>query len=80
MARPHHRKKHKHFQPPPHERKKSKGGAASIFAIFGALVGLALAYFGTQGEMLWLIVGLGGGLLIGWLIGRNIDKSADKKR
>ena len=43
MARSHHRRKHKQWQPPPHERKPKKG-AASMFAVVGAVVGLGITF------------------------------------
>lgn len=78
MARPHHRRKHKHFQPPPHERKATKGGAASVMAVFGAILGLAITYFAVQASTVWIIAGLIAGGLLGYFIGRNMDKSAGK--
>ena len=81
MPNPHHRKKHKHFQPPPHTGKpKSKGGVASIMAIFGALIGLAIVYFAIHGSALWLIVGTLTAALIGYLLGLRIDKAGGKDR
>ena len=80
MANPHHRKKRKHFTPPPHQRKQPKGGASSIMAIFGAIIGVAIFYFAVQASVIWIIVGsitLG---IIGYLIGKRMDGTAiDKK-
>jgi 4-hydroxybenzoate polyprenyltransferase len=78
MARSHHRKKHKHFQPPPHE-KKTKSGAASLMAIVGAVVGLAIMYFANQENIILMAVGLVAGGLIGYIVGRSIDKGGSKK-
>lgn len=78
MARSHHRKKHKHFQPPPHER-KAKGGAASLLAIVGAVVGIAIMYFASPENILLMAAGLIAGTLTGYIIGRGIDKSGIKK-
>lgn len=78
MARSHHRKKHKHFQPPPHER-KTKGGAASLMGIVGAVVGLAIMYFANEENIVLMAVGLVAGGLIGYVIGRSIDKGGARK-
>ena len=83
MARPHHRKKHKeHLRQFQHrgdmktEVAKSSGG--NVFAIVGAVVGLAVLYFATQGNLIWGLVGavLGGG--VGYLFGKSIDKGSKK--
>lgn len=77
MARSHHRKKHKHFQPPPHAR-KAKGGAASLLAIVGAVAGLAIAFFADQENIVLWITGLVIGALLGYFIGRRIDTTDEK--
>lgn len=81
MARSHHRKKHKtHVQQFKHSHdtntagSRSKAGAISVFTIGGALLGLALGYFATEGTMLWLVVGLLAGGALGYLIGNRLDK------
>lgn len=75
MARSHHRKKHKHFQPPTHTGlPKEKRNAATIFAIVGGVVALIISYSATDGNPVWVIVITILGSLIGYLIGRNIDK------
>jgi hypothetical protein len=76
MANPHHRKKHKHFQPPPRPANaKTKSGAASVFAIVGAVAGAAIPYFIVPDNIYIIIGGLVTGILIGYFIGNNIDKS-----
>ena len=85
MARPHHRKGHKEHLKQFQNRaagntgeSKAKAKASSVFAVGGAIVGMALLYFATQGDFVWA---LGGGLaggLIGYLIGRGIDKAPKK--
>lgn len=83
MARPHHRKKHKeHLRQFQHkadmktEDAKSKG--STTFAIVGAVVGLAIFYFATQGDIIWTIGGTAIGAGIGYLFGRSIDRSGKK--
>lgn len=80
MARSHHRKKHKsHVQQfrQSHDTNvssvKSRAGAISVFTISGALLGLAIGYFATEGTMLWLVVGLLAGGALGYGIGSRID-------
>ena len=80
MARSHHRKKHKE-----HLRQfKQKGEttvstptskASGVFAIVGAVIGLAISYFATQGSFVWISVGLVAGTAAGYLVGRKIDNS-----
>lgn len=84
MARPHHRKKHKsHLRQFRHTHDTSvssgglKGKAVSVFTIAGAIAGLAIGYFATQGTMLWVVVGLLAGGAAGYFIGRRMD--ADEK-
>jgi hypothetical protein len=78
MPNPHHRKKHKHFQPPPHKEQTRKGGGAkSIMAITGAVIGLMIAWFATEGNFVWIGMGLAAGAIIGYSIGRSMD--SDKK-
>jgi len=81
MARSHHRKKHKE-----HLRQfKNKGEtisstpkskASGIFTVGAAIIGLAVTYFGTQGSLLWMLIGAVAGGVGGYLIGRKVD--ADK--
>ena len=85
MARPHHRKKHREHLRQFQQRaasgtgeSKEKAKASSIFAITGAVVGIAVLYFATQGNFIWAI---GGGVIggaIGYLIGKSVDKAPKK--
>lgn len=85
MARPHHRKKHKsHLRQfrQTHDtsvaRSAGKGRAVSVFTVAGAVAGLAIGYFATQGTMLWVVVGLLAGGALGYFIGRRLDTGESK--
>lgn len=83
MARPHHRKKHKeHLRQFQHKADintdDAKGKGSNVFAIVGAVVGMAVIYFATQGDIIWALGGavIGGGA--GYLLGKSIDRPAKK--
>lgn len=85
MANPHHRKKHKAHLKQFQNRiasqtgeSKEKAKASSVFAIGGAVVGMAILYFATQGDFVWAIGGALVGAAVGYLVGRNIDRAARK--
>ena len=78
MARSHHRRKHKQWQPPPHERKPKKG-AASMFAVVGAVVGLGITFFASNRNVIITIIGLLVGGLVGYYFGKNFDEGASRK-
>jgi len=85
MARPHHRKGHKEHLKQFQNRttgntgeSKAKAKASSVFAVGGAIVGLAVLYFATQGDFVWAFGGAVAGAAIGYLIGKNIDRAAKK--
>lgn len=77
MARSHHRRKHKHFQPPPHTNghSKKKGKASTVLAIAGAVVAFVISYSATEGNLIWVIAITIIGALLGYWIGHNIDKN-----
>ena len=85
MANPHHRKKHKGHLQQFRQRaashtgeSKEKASASTVFAIAGAIVGVAVLYFATQGDLLWA---LGGGVIggaVGYLVGKSWEKSPKK--
>ncbi len=85
MANPHHRKKHKGHLKQFRQRtasqtgeSKEKAKASTVFAITGAIVGMAVLYFATQGDFLWAA---GGGILggiVGFMIGKSVDKQPKK--
>ncbi|HKC37170.1 MAG TPA: hypothetical protein VKB95_13940 [Chitinophagaceae bacterium] len=85
MAKPHHRKGHKEHLKQFQNRvasttgeSKAKAKASSVFAIGGAVVGLAVLYFATQGDFAWAIGGGIAGAVVGYLIGKGVDRSAKK--
>jgi hypothetical protein len=78
MPTSHHRRKHKHFQPPPHKEgtARKKGSAAGIMAIVGIIAGLAITYFAAQGSIGWIVAGAVAGAVAGYLLGLQMDKNA----
>lgn len=85
MARPHHRKGHKEHLKQFQNRtsgntgeSKTKTKASSVFAVGGAVAGLAILYFATQGELIWALAGTVVGAAIGYLVGKNIEKAPKK--
>lgn len=83
MARPHHRKGHKDHLKQFQNRNagstgesKARSKASSVFAVGGAITGLAILYFATQGDFVWALGGTIVGAAIGYLIGKNIDRAA----
>ena len=85
MARPHHRKGHKEHLKQFQNRNagntgesKSKSKPSTVFAVGGAVAGLAVLYFATQGGFVWAIGGAIAGAVIGYLIGKNVERSAKK--
>jgi hypothetical protein len=85
MARPHHRKGHKEHLKQFQNRvagstgeSKAKAKASSVFSVGGAIAGLAILYFATQGDFVWAFGGAVVGAALGYLIGKNLDRSAKK--
>jgi hypothetical protein len=84
MARSHHRKKHKeHLRHYQHTQEsvvqKQKGKAANVFAVVGAVAGLAIGYFASDRSVAWSIVGMLAGAAAGYFLGRNIDRQGNKR-
>ncbi|MGB2702170.1 MAG: SoxR reducing system RseC family protein [Chitinophagaceae bacterium] len=80
MARSHHRKKHKehlrqsqHSQEGPSAESK-KGKISGTIAIVGVILGLAVGYFATDGNLTWVAFGAVAGGIIGFLSGRYLDR------
>lgn len=85
MANPHHRKKHKahlrQFQQRTAAKtgeSKEKASAHSVFAITGAVTGIAILFFATGGDFIWAIGGGVIGGLIGYLFGKSWEKTPKK--
>ena len=83
MARPHHRKKHKEHLRQYQQSRESytsdvKAKGTNIFAIVGAVIGLAVAYFATQADLIWVLVGAVAGGAAGYFTGRSIDNAGKK--
>ncbi|HRO69632.1 MAG TPA: hypothetical protein PK951_04605 [Chitinophagaceae bacterium] len=80
MARSHHRKKHKEHLRNFKQKEETtwstpKSKAANVFAVTGAIVGLAISFFSTEGSILWISVGVIAGGIAGYLIGRRVDQN-----
>ena len=79
MARSHHRKKHKtqlqHFK---HDHdtpvEKVKARESRVFGVTGAVVGLAIGYIGSEGQIVWTLVGLFIGAFLGFIAGKSLEK------
>ena len=78
MARSHHRKKHKeqlkqfkHSHDTASSKVKSK--ATNVFAFFGAIIGLVIAYFASDVNLTWILAGTAIGGIAGYFTGRSID-------
>jgi 4-hydroxybenzoate polyprenyltransferase len=83
MARPHHRKKHKehvqqfkHSQDTTVEKIKSKG--TKVFAVVGAVIGFAVAFFASSGSLIWMAAGLIVCGIGGYYFGLKIDNEPGK--
>ena len=77
MARSHHRTKHKEHLRQYKNKIANEGTAKSkasrVLAIGGAVFGLAVTYFATNGDVFWIAIALVVGAFIGYFIGRLID-------
>ncbi len=85
MARSHHRKKHKqHVQQFRHAFddqnivSKSKAPAKWVIGILGAVLGFAIGYFASAGNIVWMLAAMAAGGLGGYFIGRKIDTEKSK--
>jgi len=80
MARSHHRKKHKeHLRQYQHSQEgasseSKKGKTSGTIAIVGVILGVAVGYFATDGNLTWVAFGAVAGGIIGFLSGRYLDR------
>ncbi|MCW3109601.1 MAG: hypothetical protein JWQ09_4107 [Segetibacter sp.] len=74
-------KPHHHHQPVPshHTQPKVKRSAAFVVALLAAILGLAVAFFTQGADVFWMIIGTAAGAIIGYLVGRGMDKSIEKR-
>lgn len=82
MANPHHRKKHKEHLKQFQQRQSNfskdvKGSAANIFAIVGAVIGFAIAYF-ASGDLIWMVITALITGIAGYFTGKRIDNAGSK--
>ena len=80
MSRSHHRKKHKeqlrqyqHSQEGTSSKSK-KSKISGTIAIVAAILGVAIGYFTTDGNLTWVAIGAVAGGIAGFVIGRYLDK------
>ena len=81
MARSHHRhKKHHHpqYRQSMASSKAKRKGGTWVFIIFFAVFGLGIGYF-AAGTIAAIIIGAAAGGAIGFLIGHNLDRMANRK-
>ena len=79
MARPHHRKKHKEHLRQFKHREETKGSTAHskasvIIAVVGAIFGMGVSYLATGGDWTTIAIATLACTIIGYFIGRNIDR------
>jgi len=48
-------------------------------AVIVAILGLAVAFFTTGGDLGWMLAGVVSGAIIGYFVGRGMDKSIEKR-
>jgi uncharacterized protein YqgC (DUF456 family) len=83
MARSHHRKTHKEHLRQYQKSRDSyttgvKAKGTNIFAIVGAVIGLVIAYFASQENLVWMIPGTLAGAAAGYFVGKGIENSGKK--
>ena len=74
----HHQHHHASTSTPPRTRPSTRKSAAPIMAVFVALIAVGITFLSGTGTAIWAIAGIGGAI-IGYLIGKSMDKAASKK-
>ena len=80
MPHSRHRHKHQSHQPHHHPVAKPKRKATPIITFLGAIFGLLVGAIASESNLLWIAIGLIGGAFAGYLIGKNIDKTAETNK
>lgn len=84
MARSHHRKKHKaHLRQYQHSIEgtnpvSKKSRVTGTFTVIGALLGTAVGYFASDGNLTWIGAAAAAGGVAGYLAGRYFDRETVK--
>ena len=74
------RKHHHDYKQPPNAVKSKKNRSAVLFAvIFCGIIGIGMAFFAFDSSPLWLVVGAAVGAGVGYLAGKQLNKSFSKK-
>lgn len=77
MARSHHRPKKHHQQQHAVSAKTRKKGV-TVITIFIAVFGLLMGYLVGGGDVVYIVLGLLGGVLVGYIVGRSVDNAKTK--
>ena len=81
MARSHHRKKHKshlkQFQSHQQTDRVRNRKTTGTLAVIGIILGLAVGYFGSGSDPVWIAVGGVIGGFIGYITGRILDRDVN---
>jgi hypothetical protein len=72
--------KHSHSQQPVVHHKPKRRSAIPIMVVFIALLGVVAAFISAGAIIVWLIAGGVAGGIIGFFIGRGMDKVAAAKK
>ena len=75
-TRKHH---HEHHAPAKAERSQKNRSAVMFAVILCTVIGLGMAFFAAGSDPLWLAVGAVAGAGIGYLVGKQLDRSFSGK-